>query len=230
MTLSIIISTYNDMSHGYIERICKEIAHIPETEIIVVDGGSTDKTIDCAKKYGAKVLVIPHSTRGKRLHIGAEHSTGHMLLFHHPRTIIPREAIEYLILRTEELSWGGFTHQFDTPSLLARYTSWYSNEIRTKKRGVVYLDHGIFVQTPLYRRSGGFPDFPIFEDTALSTRLRKLQSPILLPQKSVVSSIRFKKNGWLYQILLNQIMKVGYLFGISPKTLYKMYERGLWLN
>ena len=230
MKLSIIISTYNDMSYGYIEQICKEIAHIPETEIIVVDGGSKDKTVDCAKQFGAKVLVMPNSTRGKRLHVGAEHSNGRMLFFHHPRTIIPREAVEYLILKVNELSWGGFTHQFDSSSFLAQWTSWYSNEIRIKKRGIVYLDHGIFVQTPLYRRSGGFPDFPIFEDTALSMQLRKLQPPTLLPQKSVVSSIRFKKNGWVYQTALNQLMKLGYLFGISPKTLYKMYERGLWLN
>jgi glycosyltransferase involved in cell wall biosynthesis len=52
--LSISIVTYNEENN--IERCLKSIGDIA-TEIIIVDSGSTDRTIDIAKSYGAKVFT-----------------------------------------------------------------------------------------------------------------------------------------------------------------------------
>ena len=230
MKLSIIISTYNEMAHGYFQKIHREISGIPNAETIIVDGGSQDNTTPYAKECGAKVISLPKSTRGTRLHVGAQQSTGKLLLFHHPRTYIKKADIVHLITHKKTLTWGGFTHCFDQDTMMAKFTSWYSNKIRAKKQHILYLDHGIFVNAKLYEKSGGFPSFPIFEDTELSKRLRRIHKPTLLPKKCLVSAIRFNKNGWVYQGTLNQLMKLGYTTGIDTKKLYKIYEHGLWLN
>ena len=125
--------------------------------------------------------------------------------------------------------WGGFTHQFDMDSFLLRFTSWYSNYIRSRFFSIIYLDHIIYGETFLLKEYQ-LPDVAIFEDTYLSYYLRKKMRAILLPRKSITSAIRFKKNGPFKQAIKNQILKCKFYLKRDLSSMNKSYEKDINLN
>ena len=74
------------------------------------------------------------------------------------------------------------------------------------------------------------PDVDIFEDTLLSQKLQAFGDLQILPFNSMTSSIRFKKNGLLKQSLMNQWLKIAFMFNLSLENMNKIYEKGLALN
>lgn len=170
-------------------------------------------------------------SRAERLNIGFHRAKGQIVLFHHPRSVIDLSGIHFLIQRSLDhqriLFWGGFTHRFDFSHPLLNFTSWYSNKVRAK-RGIVYLDHGVFFDRGLWKRD--LPNVDIFEDTLLSNEFRKSCMPKILPFTSMTSAIRFQKNGVFKQAFMNQVMKVGFHLRISHSVMNRLYERGLELN
>ncbi|MDF3818426.1 hypothetical protein P3G55_00860 [Leptospira sp. 96542] len=205
--LSIVIPTDN-WENSYFQQSLIGYENNPNVEIIQVD-----------------VRIAP--TRAERLNIGFHLSKGDIVLFHHPRTLLAPGAIEHLIKVSEEKKrsylWGGFIHQFDKDHFMLRCISWYSNYIRSKWKGIVYLDHCVFFDR-LYWNSDLEKKY-IFEDTELSLMLRKFSHPVLLPYKAVTSAHRFQKNGILKQIVLNQILKLGFYLRIPSKFLFSLYQK-----
>lgn len=179
-----------------------------------------------------KVEIIPISqmegvSRAERLNIGFHKSKGELVLFHHPRSFLPPEAIYTLIELScksdREISWGGFLHQFDKEHFFLRFISWYSNAVRFKCKGIVYLDHCIFFDRRLWKSDLKIQY--IFEDTELSLNFRKISWPNLLPYYAITSSHRFEKNGMMKQSLVNQFLKLGYSLKLPSSFLYSFYQR-----
>jgi hypothetical protein len=166
--------------------------------------------------------------RSERINAGVLQAKGSMILLHHPRSYLEPEGIKFLITYQDQISWGGFTHRFDWQHPLLRFTSWYSNEVRSRIKGIIYLDHCIFFHRSLWQTT--IPAVALFEDTLLSEQLRQLKKPLILPYVSTTSAIRFQTNGIYYQAILNQCMKIGFFLKLSNAWLNTLYERGLNLN
>ncbi len=207
--LSIVIPTANEPENTFLAATLKNLSTLKNVEVI------------CIEKSEAV-------SRAERLNLGFERAKGSMILFHHPRSVVEVEGIEYLIKHSQEKIWGAFTHQFDQRHPLLKFTSWYSNQVRGRGRKIFYLDHCIFFHRSL--RQQALPSIEIFEDTVLSNQLSKLQAPLLLPYKSTTSAIRFVKNGFLKQSVMNQILKAAYLLKFSDRIMNKIYEKNLNLN
>lgn len=175
---------------------------------------------------------VKTTSRGIRLNEGAKKANGDVFLFWHPRSILDESSLNELslVLQKDLDVWGAFTHSFDKQDKVLQWTSFYSNFIRGKGRGIYYLDHCLFCSKSLFERSHGFGRADIFEDTVFCQNYNKIKPPLLLHSISTTSSIRFKKNGILRQIILNQMMKTGFYLGLSDKTLNSIYEKGLNLN
>ena len=223
MRLSVIIPTYNEIKHQYLEKILNQLCHIPDIEVIVVDGPSADGTRGLVKRFPVQLIESDSIYRGARLNLGIQHATGEMILLHHPHTLLQEGAIKAL-LEIEDMTWGGFVHQFDYRHPLLSWDSWWSNK-RVTSRGVVYFDHCIFVHGKLLKKTGPIPPVEIFDDHELSHILRRYAKPRLLPYKAVTSATRFKMNGILKQILLNQFLKICYFFGVRPAWMHQMYNQ-----
>ncbi len=217
MKLSIILPVLNEEHHGFL----KQSLPLPH-ELIIVDGGSTDNTVTLCRQHATKFISLPNSNRAQRINAGIKAASGKMLLLHHPRSFLEPRALEQI----PETGWGGFTLAFDNTGVPYRLLSWWSNNIRAKRRRILYLDHCIFAEKALLQ---DIPEVDVFEDTLLSRQLRTITQPVLLPGISTTSSVRFRKR-FLRQWLKNQVIKTGFFLGIPPNRINRFYERGFWLN
>lgn len=203
---------------------------IPTT--VEKEGASLQETLSTLKGIqGIEVVCVGHneaSTRAERLHLGFERSRGSMVIFHHPRSRISPDGVQFLLANASRKMWGGFSHRFDRNHWVLKFTSWYSNRVRSKAISVLYLDHCIFFHRDLYTEA--IPAVSVFEDTLLCYNLRRHQKPVVLPYPVTTSAVRFETNGIYKQAFMNQLMKLGFYMGVPYDTMNKFYERGLHLN
>lgn len=83
MKVSVVIRSYNEAAH--IGKLLLGIAaqRMAAHEVIVVDSGSTDGTVDIARRHGARVIAIDKRefTFGRALNVGCATATGDILVF-----------------------------------------------------------------------------------------------------------------------------------------------------
>ncbi|MEO7414838.1 MAG: TIGR04282 family arsenosugar biosynthesis glycosyltransferase, partial [Opitutaceae bacterium] len=155
-------------------------------EVIVVDGGSTDRTVEIARAHDTIMLAAPPG-RARQMNCGAAVATGEYLLFLHADTIPPDGYVELLsaTLAVSGVVGGAFefaiSGEFPGRQLIERGTNW-----RARRRQMPYGDQGIFVRREIFARVGGFPDLPIMEDYEFVRRLRRLGTIALAPGGAVI--------------------------------------------
>jgi glycosyltransferase involved in cell wall biosynthesis len=242
MRLSIILPCLNEIRHGYLDRIltnldCQLIPKNWTKEIIISVSPSDDQTelvLDqfAARSPDVRVVRSLAKNRAQRFNDGIAISNGDIVLLHHPATLLPENIAFQLIEQSLETGkyWGAFCHSFDLVHPLLRFTSWYSDNVRVKQKGIVYFDHCPFINRQILTKIGNVPDFDIFEDTVLSDRLIKFSKPVLVQGKVITSARRFHQRGIYRHALLNQMLKLCYLFNIDPKHLNRLYEKNYNIN
>jgi rSAM/selenodomain-associated transferase 2 len=193
--ISIVMPVYNEEAiiADNLDRLSRMKG---EFEIIVVDGGSTDCTVEIASRSAR--VVVSEKGRGVQMNKGASAATGDILLFHHADTILPESAIDdiHAALADSEVAGGTFSKRYDSKHLLLRYAKYY-NFTNLHIFGVIAGDQGVFVRRDTFDRIGGFPDIPIMEEFSFTDRLRKNGKIVFLKSTAIVSSRRFEKRGVL---------------------------------
>ena len=223
MKLSIIIPTYNEAeSIGVtLERLALMRG---DFEIIVVDGGSADATVDVARERKVKVIVSDERGRGTQMHAGAYAANGDVLWFLHADTLPPRDAVERIIaaLDDEEIVGGNCVISFDGESRAAQFMTWLYPRLR--RIGLCYGDSAIFVRRDVYQRVGGFQTYPIFEDLDFVWRVRRTGEMIYLPVTVVTSSRRFENRNFPVVFARWAWLQILFWCGVSPHRLGGWYH------
>jgi glycosyltransferase involved in cell wall biosynthesis len=227
--ISVILPIYNEYNNPFLSLIIQQFYQDPFFELIIVDGGSTDGTLDNLQRYAIEIYSLPHSTRAARLNKGIQLAQHPYVLLHHPRSIISEPGINFLKANHTNYQWAAFQHRFDANKTIFRFISWYSNQVRVCKKNIVYLDHCMLINRQLLQ-TPAMPDIEIFEDTALSNSLKNKVNAKLLPYNVTTSAIRFINRGPLRHFCLNQILKLFYHLNIKPSFMNKLYEKKLNLN
>ena len=171
-------------------------------EVVVVDGGSTDRTHEIVTGNSRITLLTSPKGRASQMNLGAEYawnlrqSSGDWLLFLHADTILPTDAFCELQQLHAQPAYqaGGFTHQFSGEDWRLRFISWLDN-IRCSRSRIIYGDQALFVRQGLFEHVGRFPQQPILEDVALGNNLLKHTVPQLLPSKVVTDARKFVRMG-----------------------------------
>ncbi|NCR27702.1 MAG: glycosyltransferase [Microcystis aeruginosa Ma_QC_C_20070823_S13] len=221
--LSIIIPTLNEELG--IAATLKQIG--AGVEIIVVDGGSTDKTREIAKKLGDKVIISPKKGRAFQMNLGAKIAKGDILLFLHGDTLLPHEFQEQIIntLSQSGIVAGAFELKIDgeekTLRLVEKLVNW-----RSRWLSLPYGDQGIFLKAAIFADLGGFPELPIMEDFELIQRLKKRGKIAIVSASVITSARRWQKLGVWKTTLINQLVIIGYNLKIPPRLLKSFYR--LW--
>ncbi|MDK1031073.1 MAG: TIGR04283 family arsenosugar biosynthesis glycosyltransferase, partial [Planctomycetia bacterium] len=206
-------------------------------EIIVVDGNSTDTTVDLARAAGptgstpssgagVEVISCPRG-RGRQMNAGAARATGEVLLFLHGDTQLP-VAFDAHIRRMvfgRGIEAGAFEFGTGVQSTSERLTAAWIN-FRARVFQMAYGDQAIFLKTDLFRRLGGFPEIPIMEDYELMRRLRRRTRIVLVPVPVITNPRRWHSLGTVQTFLITQSVILGYYIGVSPHRLAHWYRRG----
>ena len=221
--ISIIIPTLNEADS--IGRLLPELLAVNGAEVLVVDGGSTDNTVDIAKSLGAQVLSSPPG-RAEQMNTGAEAAHGNILLFLHCDTKLAPGFVEQVrdTLNQPEISAGAFQLSIDSKGFGLRVIEWLVN-FRSKILQMPYGDQGIFVTTDMFFSVGTFPRQPIMEDFELMRRLRGRGKIKILPLHATTSARRWKKLGIMRTTVINQAIILGYLLGVNPEKLAGWYRK-----
>lgn len=221
--ISVIIAALNEANN--IGAALASARCTSDSEVIVVDGGSEDDTVELARSSGAKVLTCPPGRAGQ-MNAGAAAARGEVLLFLHADTLLPRRFDDHIreTLAQPHVVAGAFELSINDPRrglrTIERLANWRSRHMQ-----MPYGDQGIFLRAALFREIGGFPDVPIMEDFELVRRLQKLGRIATAPFEVITSPRRWKRTGLLKTTLINQAMIVGHLIGIDLGQLARWYNR-----
>lgn len=216
MSLSIIVPMLNEAA-GIAEAL--HALRDLEAELVAVDGGSSDKTVECATPH-ANLLLSAARGRARQMNAGAAAAQGDILLFLHADTRLPPAAADQIIKQSiaSGALWGRFDVEISGKSawfpVIAAMMNW-----RSRLTGIATGDQAIFVKRSAFEQIGGFPDLPLMEDIVLSQRLKKLTRPACLRQKVVTAGRRWEKHGILRTILTMWSLRLRFFFGADPKQL-----------
>ncbi|MCF4967060.1 TIGR04283 family arsenosugar biosynthesis glycosyltransferase [Nostoc sp. CMAA1605] len=221
--ISIIIPTLNEA--GNIKQTIATTQPSTNIEIIVVDAGSQDDTVAIAESLGVKVIL---STPGRavQMNTGAAVASGEILLFLHADTRLPpgfddmiRTSLQQVGVRA-----GAFTLQIDASPFALRLVEW-GVKWRSHFWQMPYGDQAIFITKAVFQEIGCFPELPIMEDFELMRRLKHQGKIVILATPVITSARRWLQKGILQTTLINQIMIIGYLFGVAPARLRNWYRQ-----
>ncbi|MEN8799013.1 MAG: TIGR04283 family arsenosugar biosynthesis glycosyltransferase [Flavobacteriaceae bacterium] len=222
--LSIIIPVLNEEAYvGNILRYLKTHCTSQVEEIIVVDGGSTDKTIAIAQKEGAKVLRSKPG-RAVQLNFGAQNARGDILYFLHVDTFPPAH-FEKAILNavSEDYNAGCFQMRFDNNSRFLNFFAWFTRVNHRLCRGG---DQSLFIDRELFDQSGGFDEnFRVYEDTEFIIRISKSARFKILPQMVITSARKYEQIGMFRLQYHFGVIHLKHMFGAGPEQLHNYYQR-----
>lgn len=185
-------------------------------EIVVVDGGSTDNTVDIAKAAGVRVIQSAPG-RARQMNAGALTARCKILLFLHADTLLPSgyvDAVESM-LASPRAVLAAFRLGIDDGRLRFRLTEAAANA-RSRWMRLPYGDQAFAMRAADFFRLGGFRDIPIMEDHDLARRAAR-EGRIIIARSAVrTSARRWCRRGWLQLTLIHQVCIMAYRLGVSP--------------
>jgi uncharacterized protein len=220
--ISVIIPALNEEAH--LPRALEAAATGDNVEIIVVDGGSSDDTVQSAQTAGVKIIQTA-AGRARQMNAGAREARGEILLFLHADTLLPRGWDRYIrrTLAMRGVCAGAFEFSLDSNRPGLRFIERAAN-FRSRTLQIPYGDQAIFMTRATFHEIAGFPEIAIMEDLEMVRRLRRLGRIHTVSAAVVTSARRWEKLGVWRTSLANQLLLLAYFCGISPGLLARWYS------
>ena len=221
MRVSVVVPTLNEA--GTIGQTLTRIRQAGQCELIVVDGGSGDETLEIVRKSADRVLSVQRG-RAYQMNAGAQVATGATLLFLHADTL-PPPGFPYLIeqaLIDPDVVGGRFDVDLDAAGWAFRMIGALMN-IRSRLTHIATGDQGIFVRRETFKSIGGYPEWDIMEDLEFSRQLKRAGKVACLRNRVQTSARRWKKHGVTKTILIMWGLRLCHFFGIRPAALKAFY-------
>lgn len=233
MTISVIIPTLNEES-----TLARTLEHTFQRgfdEIIVVDGGSTDRTRELVLRFSLSqhrpaitacpvLATTAPCGRAVQMNAGAELSRNDILLFLHADTLLPDEARDAIVTAMAESTCAGgrFEVQFDENTTLSSVISTMMN-VRSKISGIATGDQAIFVRRETFEAMGGYTAVPLMEDIDFTRRLKRQGRVVTLRHQVTTSYRRWESRGPIRTIVLMWTLRLLYWCGVSAEKLSRFY-------
>jgi|CXWL01.1.fsa_nt_gi rSAM/selenodomain-associated transferase 2 len=220
MRLAIVIPTLNEEAAL---AACLERARNEADEVVVSDGGSSDRTRELATQHGARV-VTGAAGRGGQLIRGVAATTTDAVLVLHADTELPvgaGAAVRRAL--ADGAVGGGFAMRFDDHRRLLRLATCLINH-RTRWSKTPLGDQAQFFTRAAYERIGGFRDWPLLEDLDFMRRLGTAGRRVVLTPPVVTAARRYVARGVLRNVATNWLLWSLFWLGVSPHRLARLYR------
>lgn len=196
-------------------------------EVIVVDGGSHDRTRQIADLSGADVIATEQG-RGSQLAQGAAHARFPWLLFLHADTVLEenweREAVDFIHrvdVGDHPRAAAAFRFKLDDKGLAPRALESIVRA-RCMMLKLPYGDQGLLVSRRLFDEVGGYKALPVMEDVDIVRRLGRKRIA-LLRADATTSAERYRREGYLSRVLRNQTCLAMFRAGLPITTISRLY-------
>lgn len=216
--ISVVVPVLDEEAR--LARVLGDLAREGLGDVMVVDGGSGDRTVEIARAAGARV-VEAHRGRARQMNAGARVARGDVLLFLHADTRLP----EGVVGRIEAALADGAVAAgaFRTRTVNDGPPSWVDPvlrlaDLRASYTRLPYGDQAIFARRSAFDAVGGFPEQPLFEDLELSRRLWTVGRVTVLPDEVRISGRRFVRRPVASTLIMN-VFPVLYGLGVRPEVL-----------
>jgi rSAM/selenodomain-associated transferase 2 len=229
-TISIIIPVWNEANNlRELLPILLESKRHNVLEVLVIDGESTDESIDIAKRCNARVISCPLKSRAVQLNFGAKHANGEILYFIHadsrPLLSFEEDILHEISIGNEA---GCYRYKFDSSSKLLKLNSWF-----TRFNGIFAGggDQTLFISKSLFNDLGGYDErFTIMEDFELVKRIRKVTKFKVIQKSILVSARKYETNSWLSVQWANFLAIMAFKIGVPPESIKTLYSSRLNKN
>ncbi|MDT0642229.1 TIGR04283 family arsenosugar biosynthesis glycosyltransferase [Zunongwangia sp. F363] len=220
--ISIIIPVLNEASH--IAEVLKHTLSLHgEFEIIVVDGGSNDATMQIVGSFPEVKTCISRKGRSHQMNAGAAMAKGEILLFLHADTFLPENSLLKIeaVMANKSLAGGSFFLKFDHKHWIL---SFYTGLSKINSSFFTYGDHAIFIRHSVFKKIKGYKPLSFMEDIEIQFRLKREGKFVKLPFGVVTSARRFVEAGPVKQFFLDVFLVGLYHIGFSANSLKRFYK------
>ncbi|MDZ7808314.1 MAG: TIGR04283 family arsenosugar biosynthesis glycosyltransferase [Gracilimonas sp.] len=227
---SIIIPTFNEGEKiGGLIRHLKNSAGSREIEILIIDGGSSDGTIEKAENAGAKPLRSPKKGRARQMNFGARQAKGDWLYFLHADTVPPESFLEDMMQAIENGAKSGcFMLEFDIDHWALKFYAWFTKfDVDVFRFG----DQSLFVEKRIFEEIGGFDEsLTVMEDQEIIKRIKKRTQFRIIPKAVTTSGRRYEQIGIFKLQLIFTIIVLLYYLGVQQETIVNFYRSQMISN
>jgi rSAM/selenodomain-associated transferase 2 len=227
--ISVVIPTLNAESHlarTFSALVPAAVSGLVR-EVIIADGGSTDRTADIAEEAGATFITAERG-RGHQLGAGARLARSRWLLFLHADTVLQppweEEAARFMatVDRGERPPAASvFRFALDDSGLAARFLE-AAVHCRNLIFNLPYGDQGLLIPRSLYDAVGGFPPLALMEDVAMIRRIGRGRI-VRLRAKALTSARRYRRDGYARRMARNLTCLTLFYLNVPARYLVRLY-------
>ncbi len=222
LTISVIVPVLNEA--GRIPKLLHQLRSLQPFEWWIVDGGSSDETVDLAGECTDRILTTTDGLAAQ-LNLGGEKAKGKVLFFVHADTKLPEEPLLSIqhALKDPNVAGGGFRLMIDSDRWILKIISRLAN-LRAKFLKAPLGDQGIFVRKKVFQKMGGFRSDVLLEDLDFSLRMKKEGQVVLLKELVRTSPRKWERYG-IFRTTLSHLYFLFRHFLLSdPGKLKKRYK------
>ncbi len=221
--VQVIIPAYNEEQN--LERLLPYLKKIADDSIrvVVVDGGSTDQTVQVCKKNNINVISAQKKGRAPQMNEGAKKSEAYILYFLHADTIPPNDIFQRIRSAVANGYESGCCQlKFDEENLVMDLYSWFTRFDLLPFR---FGDQSLFCRRDVFFELGGFDEsFIVMEDNYFIKKLRSNGSFTVLNEFVTTSAEKYRENGFIRLQLIFSFIFILFYLGASQDTLVAIYK------
>jgi glycosyltransferase A (GT-A) superfamily protein (DUF2064 family) len=211
--ITVIIPTLDE--EKTLERTIMPIRRQPcPCEIIVADGGSSDRTLELANRLADRVIVTSRRGRQHQENVAANGAKGDVLLFLHADTVVPPTLLQSIVtsLHDQTIVAGG-AHLIYSPPERLRYKALSAlRDVGSRLLRISGMGSAFFIRRDTFQLLGGFDEEMNEEAVDMCKRLHALGRHVTLDEVVRSSARRYEQSGfaktifaWVFTIALSYI-------------------------